>query len=105
VSDERTAADVPLPGGNFRLFITRLGYQGLISLGMLENPLTGEATVHEDNARMLLDDLSMLQAKTEGNLDPDEQEHLDKLVGDLEAAWNERIGDTAGREDPAQDPA
>ncbi|MED6334228.1 MAG: DUF1844 domain-containing protein [Planctomycetota bacterium] len=94
MSDEHTAADIPLPGGNFRLFITRLGYQGLISLGMLENPLTGEATVNTDNARMLLDDLLMLQAKTEGNLDPDEREHLDKLVRDLETAW-ERVEATA----------
>ncbi|MDP6408177.1 MAG: DUF1844 domain-containing protein [Planctomycetota bacterium] len=101
MSTGRTATDVPLPGGNFRLFITRLGYQGLISLGMLENPLTGEATANEDNARMLLDDLLMLQAKTEGNLDPDEREHLDKLVGDLEAAWNERIGASSEAEDRA----
>ncbi|MCB9915858.1 MAG: DUF1844 domain-containing protein [Planctomycetes bacterium] len=89
MSDGRSAADLPLPGGNFRLFITRLGYQGLMSLGLLENPVTRTKAVILDNARMVLDDLTMLQDKCAGNLDPDEQEHLDKLVRDLEKAYAE----------------
>ena len=40
MANERTAADVPLPGGDFRLFVTRLSLQAMMSLGMLENPLT-----------------------------------------------------------------
>lgn len=81
--ETRTAADMPLPGGNFRLFITRLGFQGLMSLGLIENPLTGTKSPNLDNARMLIDDLAMLREKTIGNLEPDEAEHLDKLVRDL----------------------
>jgi hypothetical protein len=91
VTGERTAGDQPLPGGNFRLFITRLGYQALMSLGIIENPLTGTKEQNLPNARMLLDDLAMLQAKTEGNLDPEEREHLEKLVRDLRQAC-ERAG-------------
>ena len=87
MSAERRAADAPLPGGNFRLFITRLGYQTLMSLGVIENPLTGAKEQNLPSARMLLDDLTMLQAKTKGNLDPDEHAHLDKLVKDLEHAF------------------
>ncbi len=85
----QSAEQIPLPGGNFRLFITRLSYQGLMSLGMLENPVTGTKAVILDNARMIIDDLQMLQDKTSGNLDPDEKEHLDKLVSDLEHAFAE----------------
>lgn len=87
---ERKASDVPLPGGSFRLFVTRLGYQTLMSLGLLENPLTGAKDVNLPSARMLIDDLEMLRDKTEGNLDPDEREHIEKLVSDLESAY-ERI--------------
>jgi hypothetical protein len=76
----------PLPGGDFRLFLTRLGYQGLMSLGRIENPLTGARTPHLDNARMLLQDLVMLREKTQGNLEPDEALHLDKLERDLRHA-------------------
>ena len=89
MSDSSAAGDLPLPGGNFRLFITRLSYQGLMSLGMLENPVTGTKAVILENARMIIDDLQMLQDKTSGNLDPDEKEHLDKLVRDLERAYEE----------------
>ncbi|MEL6713925.1 MAG: DUF1844 domain-containing protein, partial [Planctomycetota bacterium] len=69
---ERTAGDVPLPGGEFRLFVTRLAYQLMMSCGLLENPVTGTKQVNADNARMLLADLAMLREKTDGNLDPDE---------------------------------
>jgi len=78
-----TAADLPLPGGDFRLFVTRLSFQGMISLGLLENPVTGRKDLHLSQARMVIADLAMLLEKTAGNLDPDEQAHLEKVVGDL----------------------
>ena len=81
------AEDLPLPGGDFRLFVTRLSFQGLLSLGLLENPLTKSKTVNLPGARMILDDLKVLQEKTRGNLDPDEEAHLQKVVRDLETAY------------------
>lgn len=85
--NSRTAADMQLPGGNFRLFIQRLGLIGLQSLGLIENPITRSQNVNLHNARMTLDDLFMLREKTAGNLEPDESAHLDKLIGDLEHAY------------------
>lgn len=84
MSENTTADQVPLPGGSFRLLITRLSYQAMMSLGVLENPITNTKQIQLGNARMLLDDLLMLQDKTSGNLNPDEHEHLDKVVRDLE---------------------
>ncbi len=81
--DPRTAEDVPLPGGEFRLFITRLAYQLMMSCGLLENPVTRTKQVNGANARMLLADLSMLREKTVGNLDEDEEAHIDKVLSDL----------------------
>ena len=89
----RKASDEPLPGGDFRLFVTRLSYQLLISLGLVENPLTRQAATNLDNARMLLDDLRMLQGKTAGNLEPDEQAYLDKLVEDLSRHYMAKLGE------------
>jgi hypothetical protein len=80
------ASDVPLPGGNFHLFVSRLSIQALISMGILENPLTRTKEVRAGNARMLMDDLRMLREKTAGNLDGDERAHLEKVIGDLENA-------------------
>ena len=79
----RTAADMPLPGGDFRLFITRLSFQGMLFLGLLENPVTGTRKVDLDQARMIHADLAMLLDRTQGNLDADEEEHLRKVTLDL----------------------
>lgn len=80
----KTAADLPLPGGDFRLFVTRLSFQGMLCLGLMENPVTGSRQVNLTQARMILDDLIMLQERTMGNLDEDEDVHLRKVVSDLE---------------------
>ncbi len=80
---QRTAEDLPLPGGDFRLFITRLSFQGMLSLGLLENPVTGTKTVNLGQARMIQADLAMLLERTMGNLDGEEEEHLRKIVSDL----------------------
>lgn len=81
---ERTAADMPLPGGDFRMFTTRLSFQGLLSCGVLENPVTNSKQVNMPNAYLVLADLEMLQTKTSGNLDGEERDHLDKVVSDLQ---------------------
>ena len=80
---KRTAENVPLPGGDFRLFTTRLAYQLMMSCGLLENPVTGGTSPNQDNARMLLDDLRMLAEKTRGNLEEDEEQQLSKVLSDL----------------------
>jgi hypothetical protein len=83
VTDERRADEVPLPGGDFRLFLTRLAYQGMLACGLIENPLTRTKQVNAASARMILDDVEMLLDKTQGNLTLDEREHLDKVFTDL----------------------
>lgn len=83
----RTADEIPLPGGDFRLFITRLSFQGMLSLGLLENPITATKQLNRHGARMIIDDLAMLRDKSSGNLDHDEAEHLDKVIRDLEYAY------------------
>ena len=82
----RRASDIPLPGGNFHLFVTRLSIQAMISMGILENPLTKRKEATPGNARMLLQDLAMLREKMIGNLDVEEESHLDKVIADIEIA-------------------
>jgi hypothetical protein len=94
MNETRRASEVPLPGGSFRLFATRLSFQAMISLGLIENPLTKTRTKNLANAQMLLDDLVMLRAKTAGNLDADEDDHLEKIISDVEYALE--------RENPAE---
>jgi hypothetical protein len=58
----------------------------MLSLGLLENPLTKSRQRNLPNARMLIDDLKMLRERTNGNLEAGEEAHLDKVIGDLEHA-------------------
>ncbi len=91
-AERRTAADVPLPGGDFRLFVTRLSFQAMLSLGLIENPLTGTKQVNAASARMIVDDLLMLVEKTRGNLEPDEEAYIEKIAGDLERHLERLVG-------------
>jgi len=99
MAGERMASEAPLPGGNFRLFTTRLSFQTMISLGLLENPITRTRRVDLDSARMLIEDLRMLSEKTRGNLDADEEAQLEKSVHDLEHAYERVRGAPAGDQD------
>jgi hypothetical protein len=71
-------------GGPFGYFITRLGYQALLALGVLENPVTGHSRVDLTQARLIHADLRMLQNKTRGNLTSDESDKLSEVLGQLE---------------------
>jgi uncharacterized protein DUF1844 len=83
-------SDRALPGGDFRLLVTKFNVQGLLALGLLENPITGKAEVRLDHARALIDDLRMLREKTKGNLTPEEERALEKSISDLQWQFVER---------------
>jgi hypothetical protein len=82
--EKRTAADVPLPGGDFRLFVQKLGYQALIAMGVVENPLTKSRDANLGHAQTVIDDLMMLREKTKGNLSDEEEQHISGVIGDLQ---------------------
>lgn len=75
--------DTRVIGGDFTLFVTRLGIQALIALGVIENPVTGERTENLVQARMLAADLEMLLEKTAGNLSPGEESKLREIRENL----------------------
>ena len=91
----RRAEDSGLPGGDFRLFVQKLGYQALISLGVLDNPLTQTRQTNVDQAKGVIDDILMLRDKTRGNLETEEEAHLRDVIENLErhfASVTERGG-------------
>jgi hypothetical protein len=47
-------------------------------------------------AQALIDDLAMLQDKTRGNLEPDEDSHLTKVLGDLREVFRRTFEATEG---------
>ena len=62
-----------------------LGLQqgGMIALGKLVNPITRKVEAHLDAARDTIETLAALEARTRGNLEPDEQRVLQQALTEL----------------------
>jgi len=81
----------------FASLVTMLSTSALQQLGKLINPLTGKAETNLEAAQVTIDILAMLQERTRGNLDRDEQRMLDDMLASLQMTYV----DTAGRK-PAE---
>jgi hypothetical protein len=73
-----------LPEANFLNFLGGLASQGLMQLGKIPNPASGQRQVNLPFARYTVDLLRILRAKTEGNRSEEESRYLDGLLADLE---------------------
>ena len=76
--------ETPESGITFTQFIFSLGTRAAVHFGDLPDPVTGErGETNLAGAAQMIDLLSLLQSKTQGNLDPAESKLLDDLLFDL----------------------
>ena len=68
---------------SFVSLIMSLASNAAASLGMMPHPVTGETGVDLKTAKHWIDVLGMLEQKTKGNLDPQEEQMLEGLLADL----------------------
>lgn len=81
---ERPAGRDPLDDpASFISLIMSLASNAAASLGMMPHPVTGETGVDLKTAKHWIDVLGMLEKKTKGNLDPQEDQMLEGLLADL----------------------
>lgn len=73
----------PPPKPSFAQFISGLATQVLISLGEVENPMTGRREGDLAQAQHTIDLLQLLQEKTKGNLTPQEENFVSNALHDL----------------------
>jgi len=73
----------PLPEVTLATFIFSLSSSALLHLGEIADPETNQVRVHLPLAKHVIDTLGMLQEKTKGNLDPDEDNLLKSVLYDL----------------------
>jgi hypothetical protein len=66
-----------------------LGSSAMQQLGKIVNPMTNKTEVSLEGARMSIDMLEMLKAKTAGNLDREESGMLDNLISSLQMTYVE----------------
>jgi len=68
---------------SFVSLIMSLASNAAASLGMMPHPVTGETGVDLKTAKHWIDVLGMLEKKTAGNLDPQEDQMMEGLLADL----------------------
>jgi len=77
----------PLPEINFTSFIFSLSTTAMYHFGDFPDPVTKEGQRNLPAAKQTIDILSILKTKTEGNLDEDEKQLLDRLLYELQMRY------------------
>jgi hypothetical protein len=75
---------------SFAGFILSLGTSSLIHLGEEVDPISGKKEVRMERAREVIDLLSVLEEKTKGNLTPDEESLMSRLLFTLRMKYVEK---------------
>lgn len=84
---------------NFLNYITSLGFQAMIFMGEVPNPATNEIDKNLDQAKFLIDTLSMLGEKTAGNLNDQEKNLLENTIYELQMKYVQ----ISGVEEPTEE--
>ena len=77
------AGETPLPEINFASFIFSLSTTAMYHFGDFPDPVTNEAKKNLAAAKQTIDLLSILEAKTQGNLTADEKQLLEGILYEL----------------------
>jgi tellurite resistance protein len=67
----------------FLQLVLGLQQSAMMALGKLMNPITRKVETHLDAARDTIDTLAALEARTRGNLEPDEERVLRQVLTEL----------------------
>ncbi|MHC1725205.1 MAG: DUF1844 domain-containing protein [Syntrophobacteraceae bacterium] len=73
----------PFPEVTLATFVFSLSSSALVHLGEIPEPETNRSWMDLPMAKQIIDTLGMLQEKTKGNLDPDEDRLLRSVLYDL----------------------
>ena len=72
-----------MPEASMAFLISTLSAQVLASLGQFPDPVVGKPIIHLDYAKLNIDTLSILQQKTKGNLEEEEEQLLEQTLHEL----------------------
>jgi Domain of unknown function (DUF1844) len=81
-------------------FVMMHAQNAALFLGQIPNPQTGQGEVNLDLAKMFIDQLSMIQEKTRGNLTNEEATVLRNAISNLQMAFVEISQKSAGGSAP-----
>src|SRR3989304_8493733 len=69
----------------------------MMSMGKLKNPVTDKIDRNLEFAKMSIDTLDMLKAKTKGNLSEYEEKFLDEVIRELKLNYVEEVNKDQGK--------
>jgi ABC-type transporter Mla subunit MlaD len=75
----------------FLQLLLGLQQSGMMALGKLMNPLTRQIDKNLDAARDTIDTLAALEARTRGNLEPDEARVLQQVLTELRMNYLDEV--------------
>ena len=81
----------------FLQLVMGLQQSGMIALGKLMNPMTRKLEVSLEGARDTIDLLAAVEARTKGNLEPDEERVLRQALTDLRLNYVGVMKKTGGK--------
>ncbi len=97
---DNSAGTPPLkaPPATFEFLVQTLFTQALMAFGRVPNPITQQSLKNLDTARHFIDTLEMLERKTAGNLEKDEQRLLDEVLHQLRMSYMQEQSATGSAE-------
>ena len=75
----------------FLSLVQSLGYQALMNLGEIPNPMTQQTELNPEGAKEAIDLLIALREKTQGNLSDDEKKMLEMLLSQLQIKYSQSV--------------
>lgn len=76
---------------NFFTYLTSIGYQAMIFLGEIPNPMNGQNEKNLRQAKFIIDTILMLKEKTKGNLNEQENAFIDGTLYELQMKFVELL--------------
>ena len=87
----------------FDALISQTAYGIWVSLGKLQNPVSGETSVDLDQASIQIDMLDMINNKMHASLTEEEREYIDKILAESKMNFLEVEKSEAVKEDSTED--
>lgn len=90
VESEKPAGDKGQTEVDFPSFVLSLATSAMVQMGEIPDPASGRRAFSLEGAKQMIEIISMLQKKTEGNLEPDEAQMLEGILYELRMKYVEK---------------
>ena len=87
----------------FDALISQTAYGIWVSLGKLQNPVSGETSVDLDQASIQIDMLDMINNKKHASMTDEEREYIDKVLAESKMNYLEVEKSEAVKDDSTED--